>query len=189
MTIIRYYKYNNTRFDDANDLIINITANTGEGVGLPLTQEDYKKFGIEMVEIDTEANKTLRQYQIEFLERLDDAYMKWRDDEATFISSLGFKADGDSRAMQDITGLVTVANSNPQFTTTFMDANNNPHELNVNQIKTLAIEIIQSATDGYKQKWAKRNEIENTTDKFELGVIDLRFEPSDFTVKSETKSE
>lgn len=189
MTIIRYYKYNNTRFDNVNDLIINITANTSEGVGLPLTQEDYDKFGIELVEIDTDANKTLRQWQNEFLERLDDAFMKWRNDEATFISSLGFEVDGDSRAMQDITGLVTVANSNPEFTTTFMDANNNPHELNVDQIKILAMEIIQSATDGYNQKWAKRNEIENVTDKYELGVIDLRFEPSDFTVKSETKSE
>lgn len=148
--------------------------------------------GAYIKEIDSAADGT-RRFQLHIipppslddrkasrLKELDSAFAVWRGGTATFYSSLGFEADADSRAMQDVTGLWTLAAENPDFKTTFMDAQNTPHELNQQQLKTLRDEMIQSATDAYQQKWKARAAIEAAESYDELMHVDIYFCPSDF---------
>lgn len=90
---------------------------------------------------------TLEEEKTIKLARLNDAFQQWRNDEATLISSLGFTADADERAMIDVSGLVTLDSP-----ATFMDADNVPHELSAEELKTLQKEIIQSGNHAYQVK-------------------------------------
>ena len=91
------------------------------------------------------------------------------------LSSLGFEADADERAMIDVSGLVAL-----ESPAVFMDANNVPRELTADQIKILHKEIIQSGNKAYETKWALRNAISAAESKDALEAIELKFEPVNF---------
>lgn len=118
---------------------------------------------------------TLDEEKLMACGRLTEAFRSWRNDEATLISSLGFEADADERAMIDVSGLVAL-----EAPAIFMDANNVPHELTVEQIKVLHKEIIQSGNKAYETKWALRNAINACGSLEELKAIELKFEPVSF---------
>ena len=118
---------------------------------------------------------TLEEEKTIKLARLNDAFQQWRNDDATLISSLGFTADADERAMIDVSGLVALDSP-----ATFMDANNVPHELTADQIKVLHKEIIQSGNKAYETKWALRNAINACQSVEELEAVELKFKPVSF---------
>lgn len=118
---------------------------------------------------------TLEEEKTIKLARLNDAFRAWRNEEATLISSLGFVADADERAMIDVSGLVALG-----VPAAFMDANNVPHELTTDQIKVLHKEIIQSGNKAYETKWALRNAINACQSVEELEAVELKFEPVSF---------
>lgn len=119
---------------------------------------------------------TLDEEKVMACGRLTEAFRSWRNDAATLISSLGFEADADERAMIDVSGLVAL-----EAPAIFMDANNVPHELTSEQIKVLHKEIIQSGNKAYERKWALRNQINTCESLEELKAIELNFELVDFT--------
>lgn len=118
---------------------------------------------------------TLEEEKTIKLARLNDAFQQRRNDDATLISSLGFTADADERAMIDVSGLVA-----SEAPAAFMDANNVPHELTTDQIKVLHKEIIQSGNKAYETKWALRNAINACQSVEELEAVELKFEPVSF---------
>lgn len=118
---------------------------------------------------------TLEEEKTIKLAHLNDAFQQWRNNDATLISSLGFTADADERAMIDVSGLVALDSP-----ATFMDANNVPHELTTDQIKVLHKEIIQSGNKAYETKWALRNAINACQSVEELEAVELKFEPVSF---------
>lgn len=118
---------------------------------------------------------TLEEEKTIKLARLNDAFQQRRNDDATLISSLGFTADADERAMIDVSGLVAL-----EAPAAFMDANNVPHELTTDQIKVLHKEIIQSGNKAYETKWALRNAINACQSVEELEAVELKFEPVSF---------
>lgn len=90
------------------------------------------------------------------LDELDFAFRQWYEKDATVASSLGFVADSDSRAMTDVSGLVTVLESQPESsrsTVSFMDHDNVAHDLTLDELKTVQLEIIQNGQAAYSQKW------------------------------------
>lgn len=130
--------------------------------------------------------KTVEEVRSEKLAQLDSAFSSWYSDGATMVSSLGFEADSDSRAMQDVTGLVTAAEAQATFSEsglTFMDANNVGHQVNLEQLKTLQLEIIASGNAAYQEKWKLRDAIEKAKRKEELEGIEIAFHPVDFSAK------
>lgn len=173
------YKYNGTVYDSTDELLLAIVADTGQPCGWPMSDAQMASWGVEPVDDSLRAMPIRKQKQL-LKTQLSEAFEAWRGDTATFYSSLGFEADADSRAMQDITGLWTLAAENPDFKTVFMDARNAPHELNQQQLKTLRNEMIQSATDAYNQKWKARAAIEAAESYDDLMRVDIYFRPSDF---------
>lgn len=119
---------------------------------------------------------TLEEEKTIKLARLNDAFQQWRNNDATLISSLGFTADADERAMIDVSGLVALDSP-----ATFMDADNVPHELSAEELKTLQKEIIQSGNQAYQVKWSLRNAINEAETKEALDNIELTFTPVDFS--------
>lgn len=119
---------------------------------------------------------TLDEEKLMACGRLTEAFRSWRNDQATLISSLGFEADADERAMIDVSGLVAL-----ETPAVFMDANNVPHELTAEQIKVIHKEIIQSGNKAYETKWALRNAINACGSLEELKAIKLEFSVVDFT--------
>ena len=121
--------------------------------------------------------KPLDVLKDEKLESLNTAFSEWRSDGATLISSLGFEADADEKAVADVDGLVTLGIES----TVFMDANNVGHELMLEQLKTLQKELIESGIYAYQTKWAIRDSINSAEDKEALEAIEIVFTPKDFT--------
>lgn len=128
--------------------------------------------------------KTIEELRSEKLTELNSSFINWYEDKATMTSSLGFVADSDSRAMMDVNGLVTTLEAQPaeaRATVAFMDANNQPHLLTLEQLKTVQVEIIQNGQSAYQQKWALRTAIESAQSKEELDAIEIKFTAEDFS--------
>ena len=130
--------------------------------------------------------KTVEEVRTEKKRALDSAFTSWYEDGATLKSSLGFEADSDSRANQDVNGLVTAAEAMAAAETaetklTFMDANNEGHQVGLAELKTLQLEIIQAGNAAYQEKWKLRAAIEAATTKEELDAIGIVFQPLDFS--------
>lgn len=124
---------------------------------------------------EEEQQFTLKELKAKKLRDLDRAFYVWRSTQATLVSSLGFEADADERAMIDVSGLFALG-----APAVFMDAKNVPHELTADQIKVLHKEIIQSGNKAYETKWALRNAINSCQSVEELEAVELKFEPVSF---------
>ena len=158
-----------------------------------LVEADNTKFQIargDNLEWKVEAipEKTVEEVRTEKTSELDAAFNSWYTDGATMKSSLGFAADSDSRAMQDVNGLVTAAEAQATFDTdgtlVFMDANNEGHAVTIDQLKVLQLEIINSGNLAYQQKWKIRDAIANAKTKEELEAITIKFTPADFSASA-----
>lgn len=127
---------------------------------------------------------SLDEVRKEKLSELDTAFMVWYDKDATVTTSLGFVADSDSRAITDVTGLVTVLEAQPvdtRSTVAFMDHANVPHMLTLDQLKTVRLEIIQNGQSAYAQKWSYRTQIENAESVEALRAVSFEFTGEDFS--------
>lgn len=127
---------------------------------------------------------TLEELKAAKKAELDAAFLQWYEQDAVVTSSLGFVADSDERAVTDVTGLIAVAQSTPaesRSTVVFMDAENQPHALTLEQLQTLQLEIIQNGQSAYAQKWTMRTAIESAEDADALEAIEIAFVGLDFT--------
>lgn len=132
--------------------------------------------------------KTVEEVRSGKLRQLDGAFNSWYSDGATVISSLGFEADSDARAMTDVNGLVTALEAQATFSDSgvvFMDAKNEGHQLTLDQLKTLQLEIIAAGNAAYQEKWTLRDAITKATTKEALEAIEIAFHPADFSAKAE----
>lgn len=104
---------------------------------------------------------------------------------AHIVSSLGFTADANSTANENITGLLLTLGDSE--TCQFCDYYNQFHELNKTQLTTLQNEIIQNAQNLYNQKWQYRTAIENCVDNDGLDAVieTIEFTYMDFTQTTE----
>lgn len=121
------------------------------------------------------------------LDALDFAFRQWYEKDATVASSLGFVADSDSRAMMDVSGLITVLESQPKSsrsTVSFMDHDNVAHDLTLDGLKTVQLEIIQNGQAAYSQKWAFRTQIESAESVEALQAIEITFTGLDFSASA-----
>lgn len=122
------------------------------------------------------------------LQELERAFLKWYEKDAKVTSSLGFVADSDVRAVTDVSGLITVVEATPEesrSSVAFMDANNEPHMLTLEQLKVLQLEIVQNGQAAYQQKWALRTAIENAKTADEVEAVEIAFTGLDFSESAE----
>lgn len=175
--MIKKYFYNGKEY--LSDYQVRQAIFETERIAFPEEPKENKaKFWNDLGVTYIEEETPLETLKTQKLNLLDMTFMRWRNNDATLVSSLGFTADCDERAMIDVNGLVTICTD----TVTFMDANNNPHELTIEQLKVLQAEIIQSGTLAYQTKWMLRQAIETAQNKEALDAIEIKFEPVSFEV-------
>lgn len=106
----------------------------------------------------------------------------WQVAESTGIiqSSVGFPIDANERANRDVSGLISQMEMTGIDTTQFCDANNDFHEVTLDNLKTMQLELIQYAQSLYATKWQFRATIEAASTVDELNAIDIKF-VTDFT--------
>lgn len=130
---------------------------------------------------------TLEEVKAQKLNELEQKFLAWYETDATVTSSLGFVADSDSRAMMDTSGLVTTLEAQPaetRGTVAFMDHDNVAHQLTLDQMKTVNLEIIQNGQSAYAQKWALRTAIEAAETTEAVNAITIEFVGEDFSAAS-----
>lgn len=130
---------------------------------------------------------TLEEVKTQKLAELEQKFLAWYETDATVTSSLGFVADSYSRAMMDTSGLVTTLEAQPaetRGTVAFMDHDNVPHQLTLDQMKTVNLEIIQNGQSAYAQKWALRTAIEAAETTEAVNAITIEFVGEDFSAAS-----
>lgn len=174
---MKVFVYNNQEYNTERQVRQAIFEAERKAFAKCETAEDWAKHGVDIVV----TQPTIDVLKAQKIALLDRAFMQWRNDGATLISSLGFTTDCDERAMIDVNGLVTVCGESQ--TVVFMDADNQPHELSLEQLKVLQTEIIQSGNLAYKVKWQLRSAIESAENKEALDAIAIRFTPVDFTAE------
>lgn len=166
---------------------------SGQKIDLECTQENWDKWVQPFVdqwqvvkaehdqEIE-EANsfpvrqaKALVQLNVDFETVKDHAHLK---------SSLGFEADANSTAKENVQGLIEEVGTG---TVQFCDYYNQFHELNKSQLETLKSEINQNGQALYAQKWQYRTAIEQCSDNEGLDqvVAGIEFTYMDFTQQTE----
>lgn len=139
--------------------------------------EFWEELGVTYVEesipLETLKNQKLTQ--------IKQAFLVWRSNNATLVSSLGFKADSDERANADVNGLLVAYEDNLDAPITFRDADNEFHSLTYAQVKILQREIIENGNYAYAQKWELEKKIAEANNKEELDSIQIEFEGKNFT--------
>lgn len=113
--------------------------------------------------------------------RIKQAFLNWRNNEATLISSLGFKVDSNERANTDVAGLLVAYEENQYALITFRDADNEFHVLSYAQVKTLQKEIVENGSYAYTQKWELDTQVASATTQADLDAVKIAFVGKDFS--------
>lgn len=142
--------------------------------------EFWKTFGVtyseqEIVTPDPDPAVVLKQTKTRKLNELESWFNKARSSKDTHIvSSLGFEANSNETAIINVDGLLGLVEDPtyaPEGTLTFMDFDNNPQQLNKQQLTTLKNEIAAAGTASYNVKWQYRTQIEAAETKEEIEAI------------------
>lgn len=138
--------------------------------------EFWAKFGVVYIEEQEpiDALKALKAFEVK------QTFLRWRNNEATLVSSLGFKIDSNERANTDVSGLLVAYEDNQDELITFRDAGNHFHSLSYSQVKILQKEIIANGNHAYSQKWALDAQVESAMTKEDLDAIVVAFEGKNF---------
>ena len=137
----------------------------------------WVKHGVTIVE-EQEPFELMKERKAFAIKR---AFLDWRNNKATLVSSLGFKADSNERANTDVSGLLIAYEKDQDDLITFRDADNEFHALTYSQVKTLQKEIIENGNFAYEQKWALDDQVEKATTNRELEDIVVTFEGKNFS--------
>ena len=179
--IVKKYVFDNIEYLSESAVRQAIFVKYRVAFGKPKTAKEWLELGVtyteeeEVIPLETLKSKKTTEIKREFL--------NWREQNATLISSLGFKVDSNERANTDVNGLLIAYESNQYEPITFRDADNQFHTLTYAQVKVLQKEIIENGNYAYVQKWTFDAQVENATTKEGLDAIELVFVGKDFTVK------
>ena len=133
---------------------------------------------------------TVDEVRAQKLDELEKKFLQWYEQDATLVSSLGYECDSDARAMLDISGLVIKAEADgvekaSTYSTTFMDANNQPHLVGTDQLKTIQLEIVSAGQVAYQEKWTMRSQILAAENAEDLEAFEIAFTKQDFSKVTE----
>ena len=138
-------------------------------------EEGNRQFQIKKIEIVEPSLEDVKANKLKELSELTDKI--FNSSETYLTSSLGFRINARSKALEDINGLIVLGDE----VTYFNDFDDLIHELNVEQLEILQREVIRSGQNIYKQKWDYRKQIEDSETVDEIKNIEFNFVFSDFS--------
>ena len=96
--------------------------------------------------------------------------------DAHCVSSLGFEINAGSVAKRDIDGLIEKMEYSGQETEMFRAYDNTFHQVTLDQLKLMRINVIDNGNALYQRKWQLEAQINACTTVEELNAIDIDFE-------------
>lgn len=159
-----------------------------DGPNVELTVEDYESKVKPYVDFwQTEKDRILeeqRKAEEEYnsvqnvrarkLSELNASFIQAESD-GTLESSVGFTIDANERANRDIDGLIKALENNPEETVMFCAADNSFHEVTLDNLKTMQLEVIDYGQQLYQTKWELRTRIMAAETKEEIDAIEIKF--------------
>lgn len=146
-----------------------------------LSLSDIKETDREIVNgVFTDTPEYLEIKRKELLDTLTEESKKLnnRDNPSMYLtSSLGFRVNADPKSIDNIDSLISIGDEITQF----MDYDNELHELSLDDLKVIKLEIQKNGCNLYKQKWAYADKIKSCETNEELDAIEIKFEMLDFS--------
>ena len=124
----------------------------------------------------TRPEKSFEELKLDKLNELESSFLT-AEKSGVVKSSLGFDIDATERSNRDINGLIDVleSSSDESKSTMFCAADNSFHEVTLDDLKTMKLEVIKYGQELYQKKWTYREMINNATSKKELDNININF--------------
>ena len=108
------------------------------------------------------------------LQELNQKFLE-AEENGTLDSSVGFTIDATERSNRDIDGLIKSLEATKQDNTRFCAADNSFHEVTLDNLKTMQLEVIEYGQQLYAKKWQYREQINQAQSKEELDKIEIKF--------------
>lgn len=147
--------------------VVKFNTNRGTYFEKPLVTEDETSF-----EYKKKAKLELLNHRFEL--ETKDAYI---------LSSLGFKVDANTTANTNVDGLIKSLSATGVDKITFCDYDNQYHEVSIEDLKVIQLEIIQNGQALYAQKWYYRDKINSASSVEEIEHINIEFNMMTFYKK------
>lgn len=87
------------------------------------------------------------------------------------LSSLGFEIDANDTANRNVEGLIKMLSAHGVNETMFCDYNNAMQSVNLEQLKTIQLEIIGYGQGLYVKKWQLRDAVNAATTADEINAV------------------
>lgn len=189
------YIYKNKEYLSADSVRKAIWEEECKIFGTPESDEDWQALGVQVVIVEDELENPPVEPSLDELKQmklgaLDGAFAEYRQSSKTFlISSLGFKANANVTAFDNVSGLVAQlqfkadkGEENPQVG--FMTFDDELVMLDIEKMKTLQVEISENGSNIYAQKWMLRQTIQAAENEETLNAIEIVFKHTDFTTEA-----
>ena len=146
--------------------------------GLPTLNADRNVYvqKFKAVKLDTNGKEAVLEHRREQkLQQLHDAWLNAEAD-GVITSSVGFDIDATERANRDLEGLIVSMEASNTSNVTFCGADNSFHEVTLEQLKTMRLEVIAHGQSLYAKKWELREAINSAKTLAALNAINISFE-------------
>ena len=174
------YLYNNEKYNSLYSLRQAIGRVERLAYGDIKTQEEFNQLPLQnkvvFEEYDPIDEMNVEVLRSQKMSSMKQAFSQYRNSPDTSIeSSLGFKINAGSTAFTDVDGciaqleqgIIEPQSEGQEATITFMDYDNQPHNLTLEQLKVLKSEIAANGSRAYAKKWEYREQI-TAADKEDL---------------------
>lgn len=121
---------------------------------------------------------SLEEAKAEKLEAVKTAFLA-ASETAHCMSSVGFEIDANETANRDINGLIVVMEARGKETELFRAYDNTFHEVTLDDLKTMLVEISEHGQKLYARKWQLEVSIQAATTAEELDAITNTFDGVD----------
>ena len=118
--------------------------------------------------------RQLEEVKTEKLAELETAFIR-ASQEAHCTSSVGFEIDADETANRNVSSLIVAMEANGEDSVLFCAYDNTFHEVTLDQLRIMQIEIITHARAVYARKWALREAIAAAQSVVELESLSISF--------------
>lgn len=176
------FNHNNITYI-SNDNEINGELYTPSNSDIEILKNEYIKWCEKFKQVQNEELTndltSLEQYKHlklnEVKEKSDSFRSQLINKEMFITSSLGFEVDADKDSQDNVTGQINLLTATKAPTIKFKDKNNILHDLNLEQLKTLLIEMQTNGANLFNQKWAFEQAINDAQTFDDLNNIDINF--------------
>lgn len=100
---------------------------------------------------------------------------------AYITSSYGFRVDANEVANRNVEGLLKVMKADNEETVLFKDYDNNFHNVTLEELEKIQLEIIKNGQNLYKQKWNFISDIASMTKELEVIAYNISYKNMDFS--------